>query len=594
MVLLLPLFIPLAGALFVFLCRNPRVVVRVALTTGALGARRHRYYGVQHSFPRRSAGGRYLRADGLTSFFLISLGLIFALVLVYSSGYLRHVPEGRFSSLRWFYALVFLFLFTMVAVYLSANLGMMWIFVEATTLASALLVGFYNTEGAVEAGWKYLIVCTVGIAFALFGTIALYLAAVKGGVSPQSALDWGTLMAAAPGLVGGRELLKLAFVFVAVGYGTKVGFVPMHSWLPDAHAEAPSPISALLSAVLLNCAMYALLRFDAITSRAIGSGFSHTLLLIFGGVSLAVASLLMIVQRDLKRLLAYSSIEHMGIVAIGIGLGGALGLYGALLHTFNHSLAKTLLFFTAGNIRENFGTLRMERIRGMARSLPWTGGALVVGGLAVTGMPPFGLFVSELVILTAAFSTAHYFIAVLMLAAISVVFGALLHHFQHMLMGKPEDVRVPTDFAGFLVRRHGRLRSMPGGVGRTYPGGLCCRFAWRDGGIAAMTETLPNSEAGVSRALDLLRTANTRLVSIFGSTDDNRVRHVHYLIDVNGREYRMFSSPVTGPIPSATPITPAAAWYERELHDQYGIECAGILTRVLCCSTKIGRKTSIP
>ena len=253
MVLLFPLFIPLAGALFVFLCRNPRVVVRAALTTGALElvaicitVYRIHTHGVLQA-------GRYLRADGLTSFFLISLGLISALVLVYSSGYLRHVPEGRFSSLRWFYGLVFLFLFTMVAVYLSANLGMMWIFVEATTLASALLVGFYNTEGAVEAGWKYLIVCTVGIAFALFGTIVLYLAAVKGGVSPESALDWGTLMAAAPGLVGGRELLKLAFVFVAVGYGTKVGFVPMHSWLPDAHAEAPSPISALLSAVLLNC-----------------------------------------------------------------------------------------------------------------------------------------------------------------------------------------------------------------------------------------------------------------------------------------------------------------------------------------------------
>jgi hydrogenase-4 component F len=441
MLLLLPLFIPLAGALFVFSCRQPRIVVRAALTTGALelAAIGITVYRI-HSQGVLNAG-QYLRADGLTSFFLINLGLISALVLVYSSGYLRHVPEGRFSSLRWFYGLVFVFLFTMVAVFLSANLGMMWIFVEATTLASALLVGFYNTEGAIEAGWKYLIVCTVGIAFALFGTITLYLAAVKSGVSPQSALDWSTLMAAAPRLVGARELLKLAFVFVAVGYGTKVGFVPMHSWLPDAHAEAPSPISALLSAVLLNCAMYAILRFDAITSRAIGSGFGHTLLLIFGGVSLAVASLLMIVQCDLKRLLAYSSIEHMGIVAIGIGLGGALGFYGALLHTFNHSIAKTFLFFTAGNVQGNFGTLRMERIRGMASSLPWTGGALILGGLAISGMPPFGLFVSELVILAGAFSTAHYFIAVLMLAGISIVFGALLYHFQHMLMGKPEDVR---------------------------------------------------------------------------------------------------------------------------------------------------------
>lgn len=441
MLLFLPLFIPLAGAFFVFSCPQPRIVVRAALATDALefAAIGITVYRI-HSHGVLSAG-QYLRADGLTSFFLINLGLISALVLVYSSGYLRHVPEGRFSSLRWFYGLVFVFLFTMVAVFLSANLGMMWICVEATTLASALLVGFYNTEGAIEAGWKYLIVCTVGIAFALFGTIALYLAAVKSGVSPQSALDWSTLMAAAPRLVGARELLKLAFVFVAVGYGTKVGFVPMHSWLPDAHAEAPSPISALLSAVLLNCAMYAILRFDAITSRAIGSGFSHTLLLIFGGVSLAVASLLMIVQSDLKRLLAYSSIEHMGIVAIGIGLGGALGFYGALLHTFNHSIAKTFLFFTAGNVQGNFGTLRMERIRGMASSLPWTGGALILGGLAISGMPPFGLFVSELVILAGAFSTAHYFIAVLMLAAISIVFGALLYHFQHMLMGTPEEVR---------------------------------------------------------------------------------------------------------------------------------------------------------
>jgi hydrogenase-4 component F len=333
---------------------------------------------------------------------------------------------------------VFLFLFTMVAVYLSANLGLMWIFVEATTLASALLVGFYNTEGAVEAGWKYLIVCTVGIAFALFGTITLYLAAVRGGIPAERALDWTVLMSAAPQLGAARELLKLAFVFVAVGYGTKIGFVPMHSWLPDAHAEAPSPISALLSAVLLNCAMYALLRIDAITTHAIGAGFSHMLLLIFGGLSVMVAGFLMIVQRDLKRLLAYSSIEHMGIVALGAGVGGPLGLYGALLHAFNHSLAKTLLFFTTGSIREGYGTLKMDRIQGMARALPWTGSALIAGSVAIAGLPPFGLFVSEFAIVAAAFSQARYFIAALLLVAISLAFGALLHHFQGMLSGQPD------------------------------------------------------------------------------------------------------------------------------------------------------------
>lgn len=438
MSLVLMLLIPLLGAIVIFACHDPKRVAQLAMTTGSLEviAIGNAVWRIHAS--RTLQVSSYLRADGLTSFFLINIGLIFALVLVYSFGYVPHIPEGRFSSPRWFYGLVFLFLFTMLAAYLSANLGMMWIFVEGTTLASALLVGFYNTEGAVEAGWKYLIVCTVGIAFALFGTIVLYMAAVRGGVNPHFALDWATLMSAAPNLGRAPELFKLAFVFVAVGYGTKIGFVPMHSWLPDAHAEAPSPISALLSAVLLNCAMYALLRIDAVTSRAIGAGFSHTLLLLFGGLSVVVAAFLMLVQRDLKRLLAYSSVEHMGIVGIGIGLGGVLGTYGALLHIFNHSIAKTFLFFTAGNVRENFGTLRMDRIQGMARALPWTGTALIVGMLAIVGMPPFGLFVSEFAILTQAFSQGRYFTATLMLIAISVVFGALLYHFQRMLVGHSE------------------------------------------------------------------------------------------------------------------------------------------------------------
>lgn len=438
MTLLLPLLIPLLGSFVMLLCKSPRVAARTALTIGVveLFALSNVAWTV-HRAGEVSQSGRYLRADGLTSFFLINIAIVFLLVLVYSVGYLRHIPEGRFSSPRWFYTLLFLFLFTMVSVYLSANLGLLWICVEATTLASALLVGFYNTEGAVEAGWKYLIVCTVGIALALFGTITIYLAAVRSGVPPESALDWSDLMAAAPRFSGAADLVKIAFIFITVGYGTKIGLVPMHSWLPDAHAEAPSPISAMLSAALLNCALYALLRFDSITSRAIGNGFSHTLLLIFGCLSIVVAAFLMVVQRDLKRLLAYSSIEHMGIIAVGVGLGGMFGLYGALLHAFNHSIAKALLFFTSGNVRENFSTLRMERIRGMARALPWTSGALVVGSLAIVGLPPFGLFVSEFFILTAAFSTKRYEIAALVLISLSVAFGSLVYHFQGMLAGEP-------------------------------------------------------------------------------------------------------------------------------------------------------------
>ncbi len=452
MTLVLLLLIPLLTALLVLSCKEPARAVRVALSAGALEAAAIGYAVWKISRAGVLQAGSYLRADGLTAFFLLSIGLILGLVLLYSIGYLRHIPAGRFSSPRWFYSLTFLFVFSMIAVYLSANLGMLWISVESTTLASALLVGFYNTKGAVEAGWKYLVVCTVGIAFALFGTIALYLAAVKSGVNPASALDWSVLMNAAPALGATSNLVKLSFVFVAVGYGTKIGFVPMHSWLPDAHAEAPTPISAMLSAVLLNCALYALLRFDAITSHAIGSAFSHTLLLIFGGLSVTVAALLMVVQRDLKRLLAYSSIEHMGIVALGIGIGGPLGIFGALLHTFNHSIAKSLMFFTAGNVRESYGTLRMRRIHGMARTIPWTSAGLVVGSLAIAGMPPFSLFISELMILTAAFCASRYFIAVLLMAALSVVFGAFLHHFQRMLAGKraelPTKIKLlPSNFA---------------------------------------------------------------------------------------------------------------------------------------------------
>jgi hydrogenase-4 component F len=441
MILLLPLAIPLLGAGLVLSFRNPRVATRAALLVGgleivALGAvvRQVHIHGALQE-------GRYLRADGLSSFFLMSIAFISGLVLIYASGYLRHIGEGRFSSPRWFYALVFLFLFTMISVCLSANLGLLWIMMEGTTLASALLVGFYNTEGAVEAGWKYLMVCTVGIAFALFGTIVLYLAAVKAGMNPATALDWASLMNAAPHLGFDPHLLKLAYVFVIVGYGTKIGFVPMHSWLPDAHAEAPTPISALLSAVLLNCAMYALMRYDAIVSHAAGPAFPHTLLLIFGVMSMVVAGLLILVQRNLKRLMAYSSVEHMGIIAIGLGLGGSLGLFGALLHTFNHSVAKSLLFFSAGNVRHNLGTLRMDGISGLSRTMPQTSAALLVGSLAIAGLPPFSLFISEFAILSEAFTQARYLVVVLFLIVLSVVFGGFAHHLSRMLGGEP--VRQP-------------------------------------------------------------------------------------------------------------------------------------------------------
>jgi hydrogenase-4 component F len=433
MILVLPLLIPIAGAFAILALGAGRRAKPIALAVGGVEilAIWRVVWHVYHSGPLEI--GHFLRADALSVFFLLNVALISGLALVYSLDYLVHVPGDRFSSPRWFYGLLFLFVFTMAGVCLASNLGLLWIMMEATTLASALLVGFYNTKGAVEAGWKYLIVCTVGIAFALFGTIVLYLVAVKSGVPPSMALDWVPLMDAAHRFRGDPHLLKLAFVFVAVGYGTKVGFFPMHSWLPDAHAEAPSPISALLSAVLINCAMYALMRYNAIIGRAMGTGFTHNLLLAFGVASVVFAGLLIVVQRDLKRLLAYSSIEHMGVIAIGVGLGGPLGLYGALLHVFNHSVGKSLLFFTAGNVRENFGTLRMDRIGGIGRLAPWTAAALVAGSVAIVGLPPFGLFVSEFAILSEAFKQSRIAVAALFLIMLSVVFGGMLRHLFGML-----------------------------------------------------------------------------------------------------------------------------------------------------------------
>jgi hydrogenase-4 component F len=437
MSLLLPLLFPIVLAALVLSCSDGRRATAVAVAGGCLEVALLLNLVLQVHRQTAVAWGRYFRADGLTALFLLGLAFVFLVTLLYSVNYLRHVPAGRFSSPRWFYCLMFLFIFAMLGAYLAENLGLLWIMMEATTLASALLVGFYNTEGAVEAGWKYLVVCTVGIAFALFGTIALYLAAARSGVPAPSALDWTALMKAAPEMGRVSNLVKLAFLFVAVGYGTKVGFVPMHSWLPDAHAEAPSPISAMLSAALLNCAMYALLRYDAISVRALGPDFSHTMLLIFGALSLVGASLLMIVQRDLKRLLAYSSVEHMGMIATGIGIGVPLGLYGALLHTFNHSAAKALLFFTAGNVRENFGTLQLDRITGMARSMRWTSVFLIIGVLAIVGLPPFSLFVSEFAILNAAFFQQRHAVVTAVLVALVIGFGALIYQLQRMLSGAP-------------------------------------------------------------------------------------------------------------------------------------------------------------
>jgi hydrogenase-4 component F len=377
------------------------------------------------------------------------LGLLMTLIIVlitfvasiYSIGYLgEELDEKLFSlsALKRYYALLYIFIFTMLLVVTTANLGVLWVGMEATTLTSALLVVFYNKEESLEAGWKYLILCTVGIGFALFGTIFMYLAAYKSFGETSNVLNWQFLAAQASNL--NPKLVKLAFIFVLIGYGTKAGFVPMHTWLPDAHSQSPTPISAMLSGVMLNCAIYGILRYFIITQHAVGNGYTSRLMLIFGLASLVIATPFILLQRNFKRLLAYSSIEHMGIIAIGIGFGGVYGLYGALLHTLNHALTKSLMFFSVGNIRLKYGTTLFDRVQqGLIHTMPLTAGLLVIGTLAIIGMPPFGLFISEFNILIAGFTSGSYLASAIFLIALALVAAGFLFHMLKMVVGRPPE-----------------------------------------------------------------------------------------------------------------------------------------------------------
>jgi hydrogenase-4 component F len=311
------------------------------------------------------------------------------------------------------------------------NLGLVWVALEATTLASVPLVAFYRTNAALEAAWKYVLLCTVGLVIALFGVVLLYYAAQSAGVG----LAWTELRAAAPRL--DPRVMRLAFVFALVGFGAKAGFAPLHTWLPDAHSQAPSPVSALLSGVQLNCALYATLRFYVITSGAVGGDYASWLLIGFGLLSVVLAVPFILVQRDLKRLLAYSSVEHVGLIALAVGLGGSVGLYAGVLHMINHAITKSLLFFVAGDLTQTYHTHRMSRIRGAVVATPATGALLVAGTLAISGAPPFGVFLSEFGVLNAAFVQHQYAVAGAQIAALALVFVGFAVHLGQMAFGRP-------------------------------------------------------------------------------------------------------------------------------------------------------------
>lgn len=366
--------------------------------------------------------------DSLSSILVLIIAIVGTICCLYAVGYIRkevarqEIEEQRTGK---FFALIHLFIATMYVTVTAENLGVMWVAIEGTTIVSALLVGFTGHKEALEAAWKYIIICTVGIAFAMLGIILTYYATRGMAGEEQYTLSWQALYPIAQSL--DPSLMKLAFIFILVGYGTKAGVFPLHTWLPDAHSQAPSPVSALLSGVLLNCAIYAIIRFHQLTSIATGSNFSSNLLIMFGIISMVGAFPFILVQKDIKRLLAYSSVEHVGIIILGIGLGGPMGYTGALLHMINHALGKGTLFLSAGTIVQEYRTKLIPKMQGIGQLLPVTGTVFLTALFAIGGAPPFGLFLSEMSVASRSFQVYGLGLGALFLLSIAIVFTGLVY-----------------------------------------------------------------------------------------------------------------------------------------------------------------------
>jgi hydrogenase-4 component F len=404
-------------------------------------------------------GQAYL--DPLSTFILLIITVVGLSSSLYTWAYLDdYAAQGLITPQRLsrFFVLFHAFLFAMIVATAANSLGVLWVAIEGTTLATTFLIAFFRKREGLEAGWKYLILCSVGIALALFGTVLTYYSSVRVLGDESSALNVTKLLEVAGQL--DPHVLKLGFIFLLVGYGTKIGLVPMHAWLPDAYTEAPAPVTAMLAGVLETVAVYAVLRSKSIMDHALPPAFTGNLMLLFGLISFIVAGLFILIQRDYKRLFAYSSVEHMGLAMIGFGVGGPVGMFGGLFHLLNHALAKSLAFFSAGNVHRRFATRDILGVRGLAQAQPVTAMALFIAGLALVGMPPFAVFASEVMVVSAlatqsfASDTLHVgrFLTVIIdddvrsLAVVGVflvfavvLFGGLTYRLATMVWGTPPD-----------------------------------------------------------------------------------------------------------------------------------------------------------
>ena len=436
----LVVLLPLAAAAVLALLPGYRLTARL----NVLGCAATLAASVGLLVGSRPAPGDYLLVDDLNSVFIVLTALIGFTTSIFSAGYISHELEtGRLTPvfLRFYHAMYQLMMFGMNLAFVSNNIGLMWVSVEIATLTTVLMVGLYRTHEALEAAWKYFILGSVGIALALFGTILVYMAAQPAMGAGHDAMIFTLLMAKAEKF--DPALLNVAFVFLLLGYGTKVGLAPLHAWLPDAHAEGPTPISAVLSGLLLNVALYAVLRFKLLLAASPGAIAPGPLMAMMGLVSLIFAAFMLYRRRDIKRLFAYSSIEHMGIIVFAFGMGGPLSNFAGLLHMTMHSLTKSAIFFAVGHIAQVKGTQRMSDISGLTETHPMLGWGLVAGVVAIAGAPPFGIFMSEFLVVTSTFARVPW-LALPLVFGLLVAFGALLLRLTQVAFGEPQGGMEPV------------------------------------------------------------------------------------------------------------------------------------------------------
>jgi hydrogenase-4 component F len=425
--LLVMLIAPLAAALGCMLARAPRAAEALNLISSMIVFACAVPLTVLSAYGPHYFISNYIVVDLTGTWVVLCTAIVYLLASIYSIGYMRLLREDE--KLWIFYTLFSGFALTILLSSVMNNAGLYWIAIELTTLVSTFLVGFERAAESIEAAWKYIIIISAGISLALLGTVLFYWCG-SFVLGPTYDMTWDTLRNAGPKM--NPALASLSFLLVLVGYGTKVGLAPMHSWLPDAHSESPAPISAMLSGALLNSAMLGIVRYLTVADAAQSGNLARLTLVAFGVVSLLVGALFIVRQSGIKRLMAYSSVEHMGVIALGLGFGGVLGVAGALYHMLNHSLNKSLMFFGAGNVMRSYGSKEIRNIHGVWAQFPVQGALWLAGAAAITGAPPFGLFLSELVILRAGFERGYDWAVYVMVVLLIVIFIGFLNHFRAM------------------------------------------------------------------------------------------------------------------------------------------------------------------